>query len=247
MNRDILLAVVMPVYNEEGCIGSVIDSWCEQLERTLSGRFILLVVNDGSSDGSPGVLQKKIAQNSRITVITKENRGHGPAIWCGYKQALSLSPQWIFQVDSDNQFYPEDFPIVWKRRNEADLLLGTRTQRHDAPIRLFITKILRLINFILFGKWLVDANTPFRLIRSSFLREALRVIPPHTFAPNVFLSVLSTQNGHTELSLSVRHKQRTTGFASLLNWKLLRASVLTALELLLLRLSLPTELQQENS
>lgn len=81
------LVVVMLVYNEEGCIQQVMDSWHDELSR-LGIDFTLLILNDGSRDRTAEKLEK-YANDRRVKVCQKANSGHGPTVSLGYRLAAS--------------------------------------------------------------------------------------------------------------------------------------------------------------
>src|SRR5438067_1838594 len=109
--------VVMPVYNEADCIVSVVRSWLSVLEKERLN-FQLLVLNDGSTDATGGVLAQ-FSTDSRVQVINKHNSGHGPTILMGYRWAGERA-SWVFQVDSDDEIAAEEFVVLWRRRHEQD-------------------------------------------------------------------------------------------------------------------------------
>lgn len=232
MPRNIELAVVIPVYNESGCIEEVIFSWTQFLKYYLKHeRFKILVINDGSKDATPQILDNIARSNTNLIVIHQKNGGHGNAVLNGYKEACSLMPVFVFQVDSDNQFLPEDFPKLWERKTESNFILGYREKRFDDFNRLIITRIVRLINLMFFGVYIVDSNIPYRLIKGDYLPKLLSVLPHNPFAPNIFLSVLAKRDGNNLMSIPVTHKERETGQVSIIKWKLLKVCFRTVKEL----------------
>lgn len=108
--RSYDLAVVMPVYNEQDCIAGVLNAWHDVL-RTLDIQFVIIVVNDGSQDGTADVLGEFDGRQG-IHVIHQANSGHGPAILVGYREAANVA-DWVFQCDSDNEMSPDAFPSLW--------------------------------------------------------------------------------------------------------------------------------------
>ena len=58
----------------------------------------------------------KSSRTRKIILINKNNSGHGPTVTFGYNKALKLKPKYIFQVDSDDQFYASDFTNFWKKK-----------------------------------------------------------------------------------------------------------------------------------
>lgn len=228
------LSVVMPVYNEEECIEEVVRSIDREIVSKLeSCEFI--VVDDGSRDGTARVLERMKSSMPRLRVLTQvPNQGHGPAIRRGFEEA---SGEFVFHIDSDNQFEVEEFWRFWELRADADLILGYRRVRHDPLHRLILTRIVRALLLVLFGSYLRDSNVPFKLIRAERLRELLAAIPPDAFAPSILIAGLAALRGLRLHQLPVTHLPRLTGQCSIVRWKLLRSCCLSAWQLLRLAFS----------
>ncbi len=229
------LAIVMPAYNESGCIESVVQSWLTVFD-TVPG--VLIVVNDGSKDDTGKILDAVALREPRLKVIHQKNAGHGAAVMRGYQEALQTGEPYIFQTDSDDQFLPVDFPKLWERRDSSPFIIGYRKVRHDAFARLLITRIVRVLNFLFFFCWLRDSNIPFRLMRADYLRELLPLIPPGIFTPNIMLSVLASKAGADLQEIPISHVERKTGTVSIVKWRLIKVCFRSAYELLRFRLSL---------
>ncbi len=227
--------LVMPAYNEEGCIASVIQAWTAELARHCNDRFRLIVVNDGSRDRTGAILDEEAARNPRLRVIHQPNSGHGGALLHGYREAIKEDAAYVFQVDSDDQFVPEDFVRLWNLRTSSPCVLGNRSVRHDSFHRLVITRILRVVLWGLYGRRLRDANIPFRLFERRFLAAALRLIPANTFAPNIFLAVIAARAGANLHDTPVTHRDRRTGTVSIVRWKLIKVCFRCVGELLAFR------------
>lgn len=224
--------LVMPAYNEEACIAAVVQGWLDEFGRLFGQDFRMIVVNDGSRDRTGEILDSLAARAPALRVIHQKNSGHGGALLHGYNEAVALKPAYIFQVDSDDQFKPADFKQLWTRRAESSCILGYRSVRHDAYHRLVITRILRFVLLLLYGRYLKDSNIPFRLLERGFLEEALRIIPPTTFAPNIFIAVLGARLDSNLMHLPVSHEDRKTGSVSIVRWKLIRVCLRCVGELL---------------
>lgn len=242
------LVVVIPVYNEQECIEEVITSWNDFLTQYLKGlQFRIIVVNDGSKDKTPGILDQVAKKIPALTVVHQQNGGHGNAVLHGYNDAVKLNPEWVFQVDSDNQFLPEDFPKLWEQRSKSNFLLGNRKKRYDDFNRLIITRIVRMLNFLLFGVFIIDANIPYRLIKGDYLARMLKALPDNPFAPNIFLSVMAKKDGNDTMSIPVTHKERETGQVSIIKLKLLKVCIRSARELLSFSFSLKKRIKSLHS
>jgi dolichol-phosphate mannosyltransferase len=183
------LAVVMPIYNEEANIASVVAEWIEELRR-LDISFELLAVNDGSRDGTGQALQALAERYPGcVRPISKQNGGHGLACRSGYVLAVARGAPWTFQIDSDGQCDPRFFAAFWKARSEADAIFGVRTTRDDGLSRVWISALCRGVASALCGIDLKDANVPYRLIRTSALKEALTRVPEDFDMQNLALTV----------------------------------------------------------
>lgn len=215
------LAVVMPVYNEEECIVKVLESWLNVLS-DLGMKFQIIVLNDGSSDGTQEALQV-FNNDNRIEVINKTNSGHGPTILIGYKKSVKLA-DWTFQCDSDDEMKPDSFLTLWENRERFDALFGIRVKRNQNFARKFISSFSRIIIRLLFGAGVTDVNTPYRLIRSKVLGRIVQYIPVNTFAPNVIISGIICKFGLRIFELPVFHENRVTGKVSIVKWKLWKSA-----------------------
>jgi len=230
------LAIVVPVYNEASCIQQFVEEWLPVVLEHAPARLIM--VDDGSRDESPAILDALVARIPEVAVVHQLNAGHGAAIRGGYELALEFEAQWIFQTDSDRQFDPRDFTLLWARRSEGVFLLGTRTDRDDPMVRKWLSQGNRLLLGLLFGVRLRDPNSPFRLMSAGFLQSALKRVPAGVFAPNVLLTVEAARSGLCWLEIPVTHRRRETGVISIRGWKTARFALRCMREWLSYRLGL---------
>jgi glycosyltransferase involved in cell wall biosynthesis len=216
------LAVVMPVYNEEGCIADVVGSWLKVFSKQ-NIKFRVIVLNDGSTDGTKDVLAK-FAGNPNVEIVDKANSGHGPTILVGYSKAVGLA-EWVFQCDSDDEISPGYFPDLWNRRNDFDALLGYRSLSNLQMPRIMISVVSRIVVRLLFGRGVRDVNIPYRLIRSDLLGQIVEQIPPGVFAPNVIISGALSQAKLRIHNQHVKWEYRKTGTVSIARWKLWKSAI----------------------
>jgi dolichol-phosphate mannosyltransferase len=240
-------ALVMPAYNEQDCIGAVLSAWHNEFQRRFGPAFRIIVVNDGSRDQTATILDELATKMPELIVIHQPNAGHGAALMTGYRRALGLPVDRVFQTDSDDQFDPADFGGLWDQRNNSDFILGFRSDRHDPFHRLVITRILRFLVLAVFGVNVKDLNVPFRLIRASYLKALLDVLPVGLFAPNIFLSILAAADGQALKSIPVTHRVRRSGTVSIMRMKLLKVCIRSAGELISFRLNLRSTLARLRS
>ncbi|MHA4742128.1 glycosyltransferase family 2 protein [Dyadobacter sp. MSC1_007] len=235
-----LLSIVMPAYNEQDCIEKVVYSWTNFLKTKFpNDNTTLIVINDGSKDNTKVLLDKLLNEVTNLTVVHQKNGGHGNAVVNGYRKALELGSEYVFQTDSDDQFISEDFDKLWEKRAQSQFILGYREVRHDAGVRLFITKFLRGTISTVYGTFIMDSNIPFRLIKGTFLKKLMDQLPnPEPFAPNIFLSVMAKKSGQELFDIPITHKDRETGTVSIVKWNLWKVCIRSFKELLRFRLEL---------
>lgn len=188
MKHDFLY-IIMPAYNEEANIEKVIGHWYPIVEK-IGGESRLVVLNDGSLDDTYKKIQECEKKYPRLIGINKENEGHGATVLRGYHYAIEAGADYVFQTDSDGQTLAEEFGRFWNNREACGLLLGYRKDRKDGIIRVFVTRVLRLVLLFTFGVWIKDANTPYRLMKASQLQKVLERIPEGFDLSNVLMTVI---------------------------------------------------------
>ena len=189
------LYIVMPAYNEEANIEDVIKQWhpvCERISQE-GNEAKLVIANDGSKDNTFAIMQGLCKQYSHLLPIDKPNSGHGATVLYLYRYAINAGANFVFQTDSDGQTLPEEFWQLWKKRYEYDFQIGTRVGREDGASRVFVTKVLRWVVWLMFGVWVKDANTPFRLMNTAHLQAIIKLIPEDFFLANVAVSAIAVK------------------------------------------------------
>jgi glycosyltransferase involved in cell wall biosynthesis len=219
------LAVVIPVYNEEGAIAAVLEKWIDKLDR-MGIFYTINVYNDGSKDHTAEILFQYAQKFSgKVNVCNKTNSGHGPTILQGYNDAADSGFTWIFQIDSDDEMEPENFDKIWDQRENYDFLVGIRDGRKQMLPRKVISFVSRSCVRIFYGKSIWDVNSPYRLMRVSSFSDVFRNIPSDTFAPNVIISGMAARKKMRCFEMPVRQRDRQTGEVSIKKWKLLKAAI----------------------
>lgn len=214
------LSVVMPVYNEEAVLDTVLAEVLREVLDRVPGSE-LVVINDCSTDQTASALERASARDSRIRVLTNSaNAGHGISVRRGFDAARG---EWIFQIDSDGQVDLVQFDELWRQRANSDLLIGVRAVRHDPRHRLVLTAITRVIVSTLAGRWLRDANVPFKLLRGSLFRHLAPFIPDDAFAPSILIALGAARTGARVTEMEIRHLPRSHGQSTLRVWRLARA------------------------
>lgn len=207
-----VLTIVMPAYNEQDIIDATVKEWHTEVIAKLPGSR-LLVIDDCSTDGTTDKLRELARTLPGVEFVRQEtNGGHGRALLDGFRQARSA---FVFQTDSDRQHSPADFWKLWEQREQFDFVFGVRARRQDGPSRRIVATLMRVLNLLLWQRWIADANCPFKLMKSDALAAVLRQIPPDAFIPMVMISILARRGKFRVAEVPVQHFQRRGGTASL--------------------------------
>ena len=132
-----------------------------------------------------------------------------------YRHALNNGADYIFQTDSDGQTDPEEFWQMFEHRHEYDFQIGNRKGRQDGGSRVFVTKTLRLVVWLMFHEWVTDANTPFRLMQKDRLKAIMEVIPKDYFLCNVAISAIAVKWNYKIKFYKITFKPRQGGVNSI--------------------------------
>lgn len=208
------LYIVIPAYNEQDTIETVIEDWYPIVEKIGNGSK-LVIIDDGSKDNTYQIMQKCAATREAFEPLTKPNGGHGATILYGYQHALDQGADYIFQTDSDGQTKSDEFWAFWELRNEYDMVIGHRKGREDGFSRVFVTKTLKFVLLLLFHVNVTDANTPFRLMKAGTLAKYLPLIPKDYNLSNVIISVIFTKKKLAVKYIPITFRPRQGGVNSI--------------------------------
>ena len=206
------IVIVMPVFNEQASVRKVVLEWFQEVENWTE-KFLLLAVNDGSTDETQKVLARLKAQlGTRLEIISRANKGHGQSCLDGYRFALSRNAKWILQIDSDGQCDPQYFFRFWRSRESFDIIYGHRVIREDGWRRVAASWFLRITLLFFCRTWCIDANVPYRLMSSKAVKKHLSKIPPYFSLANVALAVLLKKDKTIHLAhVPIRFRERYGG------------------------------------
>jgi len=179
----------MPTYNERDAIMTVVTEWLNALHAEIPA-FRLIVLDDGSVDGTTIELKSLCASDSLLSVITKPNSGHGQTCILGYREAIALGAEWILQVDSDGQCDPRHLQQFWEAKKRGVSIQGFRKIRGDGAIRMAISTILSSVILLMTGKYIKDSNVPYRIMDRDSLTQVLSRVPDSFYLANVLVSYL---------------------------------------------------------
>jgi len=208
------LYIIIPAYNEEANIETVIKDWYPIVEKIGNGSR-LVIIDDGSRDSTYDMMQQEAKNMPSFEPITKPNGGHGATILYGYHYAIDAGADYVFQTDSDGQTLPEEFWPFWEMRKDYDMVIGHRKGRQDGFSRIIVTKTLKLVLNLCFHVNIKDANTPFRLMKAEVLKNQITLIPTNYNLSNVIISVIYAKRNLAVKYLPVTFRPRQGGVNSI--------------------------------
>ena len=163
------LSLVLPAHNESENLRWLLPHVNEVLPR-LAARFNVVVVDDGSSDGT-GPLAVSLARElgMQLKVIRHERRsGYGAAVGDGLR-ATDL--EYTAFTDADGQLEVADLSLLIPHLKEADLVGGWRLSREDAPFRSVISGTFNRLVLITLRIQVKDVNCALKIMRTDVLRR----------------------------------------------------------------------------
>jgi glycosyltransferase involved in cell wall biosynthesis len=159
------LSIFFPAYNDGGTIASMVVS-ALLTARTLTPDHEVIVVDDGSRDQTPRILDELARLYPQVTIVHHvKNRGYGGALRSGFEHA---SKDYVFYTDGDAQYDPTELALLWARMtDDVDLVNGYKISRSDPAHRIVIGRMYHRVVKLLFGLHVRDVDCDFRLLRRS--------------------------------------------------------------------------------
>ena len=179
---------VLPAYNEEENIESVVRSWYPLLKGK-SEASRLVIADSGSTDRTHEILEQLQSEECpKLEILHTANQYHGPKVLALYKYAIANGADYIFQTDSDGQTDPEEFGAFWKARKKYTGIFGNRKVRGDGKDRAFVEKVVCGLLRLYFGVRVPDANAPFRLMKAQTVAGYIDKMPEDYNLPNIMMT-----------------------------------------------------------
>ena len=197
-----------PCYNEAENVQTMIEQSI-QVGEEYGADYEILIVDDGSTDGTAQAVEKWQKKNPRVRLISHpRNLGYGSALRTGYANATK---DLVFMSDGDNQFRIADIDKLFAKIDSCDVVCGYRLKRQDAFYRVIYGKMWTWLNRTLFGIPVRDIDCAFKLFRRKCLKD-LELKSEQVFIHAETLARLK-KKGFKIQEIGVDHYPRTAGKA----------------------------------
>jgi glycosyltransferase involved in cell wall biosynthesis len=202
----ISISVFFPCYNEQDNVKRVVAKAVEVLEG-MGADFEVIVVNDGSADGTGKAADALAAADKRVRVVHHpQNMGYGAAVQSGIRNARK---ELIFFTDGDGQFDIGEIKLLLPFIEQNDIVCGYRLDRKDPFVRKLNGWLWTQLICILFGMRIRDIDCAFKLFRNEVF-ERMKLSSAGALISAEILA-RATRRGYRIAELGVHHYPRTAG------------------------------------
>ena len=231
-NLPLSVSVVVPVYNEEANLPELLRRTLETC-RALPHLFEIILVDDGSRDSSPELLERAAQENAGevISILLNRNYGQHSAIMAGFARCRG---EIIVTIDADLQNPPEEIARLVDEAAKGFDVVGTiRLNRADSGFRKVASGIVNKITAKATGVAMHDYGCMLRAYRRPIVQAMLLCHERSTFIP-----VLANSFARRTTEIEVGHAERFKGESKYSVWKLinLQFDLLTGMTMFPLRL-----------
>jgi glycosyltransferase involved in cell wall biosynthesis len=227
MTKPLGLTVFFPAYNDSGTIASMVIAAVRAAAR-LTHDFEVLVINDGSRDGTAEIADELARLYPQVRVIHHEkNRGYGGALRSGFANATK---DLIFYTDGDAQYDPREVAQLWERMGDGvDLVNGYKISRSDPLHRIVIGRVYHHVVKRLFGLAVRDVDCDFRLMRRSIFDRVRLEKSSGVICLEMMKKI--TDAGFRIVEVPVHHYHRAYGKSQFFNFARLYRTALDVMRL----------------
>jgi glycosyltransferase involved in cell wall biosynthesis len=197
------ISAVVPAYNEVECLPALVSELRAALEST--GRtWEMVLVDDGSGDGTGEAMLAEAAREPRIRVLRLErNAGQSAALAAGMLRAHG---DVVVTMDADLQNDPADIPALLAALEHADVVSGVRATRRDDWVRRVSSRVANGVRRVVLGDHITDIGCSLKAYRREVLEGLPMFVGVHRFLP-----ALCGFRGSRVTEVQVNHRPRTRG------------------------------------
>ena len=208
MNKRLDISVVVPLFNEEESLPELV-AWIDRVAHENSLSYEVIMVNDGSTDGSWEVVKELSAKYPAVKGISfMRNYGKSAALYSGFEMA---SGEVVFTMDADLQDSPDEIPAMHRMILEEgyDLVSGWKRKRYDPIGKRWPSKFFNLTARIMSGIRLHDFNCGLKAYRLKVVKSIEVYGEMHRYMP-----ILAKHAGFKRIGEKVvEHHERKYGYS----------------------------------
>jgi dolichol-phosphate mannosyltransferase len=224
--------LVIPTYNESENLERIVRGVTEEMAKLAPGEHRVLIVDDGSPDGTGEMADELAAEIGPLEVLHRTVKdGLGRAYIAGFEHALAEGADLVIQMDADYSHDPCYLADLLKASDDADLVLGSRyvaggAVRNWGPLRKIISRGGSAYSRMILGVKVRDLTGGFKCIRRSVLEAIdLATLRADGYVFQIEVTYLAIRGGFTVKEVPITFTDRAVG-ESKMSWQIAAEAML---------------------
>jgi glycosyltransferase involved in cell wall biosynthesis len=210
-----LLSIIIPVFNEEKTIKKILDK-ISSLYKNLEKEII--IVDDGSTDDTRDILDKLDGKNTHV-ILKEKNSRKGDSLKIGFNHGKG---EYVIVRDADLEYDPKDSEKLLDviKKNPNSIFYGSRfmgSYKKMSSLHFFGNKILTFATNILYGVYLTDMETCYKLFPGKFIRNVKLNSRRFEFEPEITAKAI--KSGYKIIEVPISYSGRNFSEGKKITWK----------------------------
>ena len=215
-----LISVIVPIYNEERTLAQVVEELI-----ALGLRLEILLVNDGSTDGTPAEMARLAERFPEVRELHQPaNRGKGAAVRRGITESTG---DIVLIQDADLEYSPSDIPALIDPlvSGKADAVFGTRLRGGAHPQRAHLfwhyagNRLLTLLANVLYNTTISDMEVGYKAFRGELVRDLTLISDDFRIEPELTAKVLRLGQGMRLYEVPISYYGRSYAEGKKITWR----------------------------